>query len=349
MRSSFDHPSVADHAPQILTVIDAIYAAAMDVTRWPAALRGVARLTNCSAVYLAIDAAGAPADEPSDALRFAPLIWVGDASAISATDSADVDGDARPAFCTEIYRNDCVRAVLAGRGVIDASDAAVMAIVQCLLPHFARAVEIIAQSDDLGRRQATAAASLDRFSQPIVVVDANRQVWFANRAAARLLKRRDGLTVTDGVLCATTTRGRDALTRLGHDSEPVPDVTCRSIFVDRVSPKPPLHIFAIELAGHEHGRSAHDQQFALFISDPEGGGALEEQTLGELFHLTPTEARIAAALADGMTLAEVARQLGLAVATARWHLRHVFAKTHTCRQPEVVNLLLRSLSAMDGE
>jgi len=224
-----------------------------------------------------------------------------------------------------------------------------MPIVQCLLPHFARAVEIIAKSDDLERRQATASASLDRFAQAIVVVDTKRRVWFANRRAVRLLKREDGLTMRDGVLCATTARGRDALTRLGHDSEPVPDVNCRSIFVDRLSPKPPLHVFAIELAAHEHGRSAHDQQYALFISNPDGGGALEEQTLCELFQLTPTEARIAAALADGMTLAEVARQLGMAVATARWHLRHVFAKTHTRRQPEVVNLFLRSLSAIDRE
>jgi DNA-binding CsgD family transcriptional regulator len=139
------------------------------------------------------------------------------------------------------------------------------------------------------------------------------------------------------------------LTRLGDDSEPVPDVNCRSIFLDRVFPKPPLHAFAIELAGREHVRSAHDQKFALFIFDPDGGGALEEQTLCELFQLTPTEARVAAALTDGMTLAEVARQLGLAAATARWHLRHVFAKTHTCRQPELVNLLLRSLSAINRE
>ena len=350
MRSSFAPTAVSYQEPEILAAIGAIYDAAIDVTQWPAALTRVATLVDCSSVYLSIDASRAAARDPSDALWRRPWLWVGDASPITLADPSAVRGDFRPAFCLEIYRDKALRAVLAGReSVPDWANTCAGPIVQYLLPHFAIAVEIIARSDEFERQLAEVAATLDRFSQAIVVIDAKRRVSFTNRAAVRLCKRRDGVTMKDGVLCATTARGRDALRRLVDHSKSVSDVNCRSVLFDRESPKPPLPAFAIELVGRGDARSVHDQKFALFISDPDAGGALEERTLCELFQLTPTEARVAAALTDGLTLVEVSRQLGLAVATARWHLRHVFAKTHTSRQPELVNLLLRSLSAIDRE
>jgi len=51
------------------------------------------------------------------------------------------------------------------------------------------------------------------------------------------------------------------------------------------------------------------------------------EALRELFSLTPTEAAISASVANGTSVIETARQLGIAENTVRAHLRSIFAKT----------------------
>jgi DNA-binding CsgD family transcriptional regulator len=63
-------------------------------------------------------------------------------------------------------------------------------------------------------------------------------------------------------------------------------------------------------------------------------------TLCELHGLTPAEARLAAALVRGFSLEEAAAELVISRNTARTHLKRVFAKTGTCRQGELISLLL---------
>lgn len=58
-----------------------------------------------------------------------------------------------------------------------------------------------------------------------------------------------------------------------------------------------------------------------------------------LFELTPTEARIAAALASGMALKDAATLHGIRFSTARSHLENIFRKTGTRQQSQLVALL----------
>jgi DNA-binding CsgD family transcriptional regulator len=61
----------------------------------------------------------------------------------------------------------------------------------------------------------------------------------------------------------------------------------------------------------------------------------------EAFDLTPSEAAVAALLVAGHSLESAAATRGSRAATLRVHLRHVFAKTSTARQSDLVALLLR--------
>lgn len=60
-----------------------------------------------------------------------------------------------------------------------------------------------------------------------------------------------------------------------------------------------------------------------------------------LFDLTPTEARLARHLAEGVALQDAAAHLGVTYGTARVHLRAVFQKTGVRRQSDLVGLLGR--------
>jgi DNA-binding CsgD family transcriptional regulator len=75
------------------------------------------------------------------------------------------------------------------------------------------------------------------------------------------------------------------------------------------------------------------------LFSPDQVRALDPHALGDIFGLTPTQARVAVLLADGLTAAEVAQQLGCALATVRTHIRQVLGKLGSRRLADAVRLL----------
>ena len=61
------------------------------------------------------------------------------------------------------------------------------------------------------------------------------------------------------------------------------------------------------------------------------------------FRLTPAEARLALHLVTGETLRSAAVKLGISYETTRSSLKKIFAKTRTCRQAELVIVILTAL------
>jgi DNA-binding CsgD family transcriptional regulator len=72
-------------------------------------------------------------------------------------------------------------------------------------------------------------------------------------------------------------------------------------------------------------------------------------TLRAVFHFTPTEARIAQALANGQTIAEIATAHRATLQTVRKQLKIIFAKTGTNRQAQCVAVILRSVATIARE
>ena len=61
------------------------------------------------------------------------------------------------------------------------------------------------------------------------------------------------------------------------------------------------------------------------------------------FGLTPAEARLALHLVAGETLRSAEAKLSITYETARTHLKNIFSKTGTCRQAELVVVLVAAL------
>ena len=69
---------------------------------------------------------------------------------------------------------------------------------------------------------------------------------------------------------------------------------------------------------------------------------VDAPALSTMFDLTPTEARVAMALAQGRSRAQIAADFGISRTTVAFHMRNIFQKTGTRRQAELVALLLTS-------
>src|SRR3954471_16446103 len=88
-------------------------------------------------------------------------------------------------------------------------------------------------------------------------------------------------------------------------------------------------------------REPSGPQSVLVLIDLAATPRPASRSLQEIFGLTPTEARLAIAMAGGESLEEIAEVIGVTVGTFRKQLTSIFAKTDTHRQSELVALLAR--------
>ena len=79
----------------------------------------------------------------------------------------------------------------------------------------------------------------------------------------------------------------------------------------------------------------------VFTSDPDRAPAPPEARIKLRYGLTPAETAFAIEIVKGDGIQACADRLGISRATARTHLSHIFRKTSTRRQAELVRLLSR--------
>ena len=86
----------------------------------------------------------------------------------------------------------------------------------------------------------------------------------------------------------------------------------------------------------------------VFVNDPDCEQAPSSASLQQLFDLTHREAALAVALLRGLDLREASKEMRVSLTTIRSHLDQLFVKTDTHRQSELIRLLLRSVTVLDG-
>lgn len=100
----------------------------------------------------------------------------------------------------------------------------------------------------------------------------------------------------------------------------------------------PLLAYPAKLSALAANALADCQAIVIFI-DPEERRTASERLLQSGFSLTPTQAKLAARLATGASLADVSNELRISKQTGRQHLKRVFEKMGIGRQSELVALL----------
>jgi DNA-binding CsgD family transcriptional regulator len=222
--------------------------------------------------------------------------------------------------------------------------AAEMRLFAGLIPHLQRAVQLQLRLAGLDGLPEGSAEILNRLVQGVILVDGEARVIFANRAAESILRAGRGLLLGRDGLCAEILGETRRLRRLVAEcAEPRPELGGAGGRL-RLSREDGLPL--IVLVAPHRGRfgwiDVVRPRAILFITDPEATPGVRRQWMREDFGLTPAETAVAAEVlaADGLQAA--AGRLGISLETARTHLAHVFDKTGTHRQAELVRLLLQS-------
>ncbi|MFF2082309.1 helix-turn-helix transcriptional regulator [Nocardia sp. NPDC058176] len=218
-----------------------------------------------------------------------------------------------------------------------------LALLRVLVPHLHGALRTRAELIELSHERALALSTLEKAPYGIMIVTADAALVFANAMAADIAARADGLVIDAfGYLHATSRATHTRLCRAIDRAST--EYAGGSVAVTRASGARPLIVRVTPLDGAVEDGPWQRAVLALVI-DPEHDPEPDPAVLHELYGLTEAETLVAMGILRGDGLPAVADQLSVSVFTARTHLQHIFAKTHTHRQAELVRLLLTSAVA----
>jgi DNA-binding CsgD family transcriptional regulator len=180
-----------------------------------------------------------------------------------------------------------------------------------------------------------------------IVCDASSHVLGVNWTAENIMKNRDGLELDcNGVLRTACEENVSLAEAVKRAAEPTrfknsgkQDVT---LAVSRRPEKPPLTVFVRRVQGTSQDGSGRPMALVLTLDSLVCSNTTADD-LYRLYGLTSTESRLARLLMEGRTLKDCCCELGIDLSTGQTHLKHIFKKTRTRRQSELVMLLFKSI------
>lgn len=218
-----------------------------------------------------------------------------------------------------------------------------------VLPHLQRALRLGQRFAAVSHAHTATLQALDRLDTGVLMVDGAGRIIHASDMAERLLRENTELAVIRGRLSLRPPALHDKLLALLRGAMDTARGKIANSGAALAIPRPHRMPLALEVAPLRPSASAFGGQrpcVLVFIRDPEA--PIAAARLRELFGLTRTEAAVASALGRGVSLEDIAANMGIGLATVRSHLKRILAKTGTHRQAEAVALLARSVSTVSN-
>ena len=195
----------------------------------------------------------------------------------------------------------------------------------------------------LGRKRELLAALHDQLTAGVLIVGPRGSILRVNTAASVLLDGGVGIGSAGGCLRIDDPAAAAALSRAltdaaGETREP-------DGFFERTIPimRPGRRPLIMYVAGRIKSQDCileRPPETVLLLLDPEGRASANLALLRELYGLTAREATVAALVAEGRSLDEASRELGVTKNTVRTLFKRATAKTNSHSQADLVRRLL---------
>ncbi|MDD5301092.1 MAG: helix-turn-helix transcriptional regulator [Gallionella sp.] len=210
------------------------------------------------------------------------------------------------------------------------------ALLAALVPHLREATRIGFRLGALERRSAMMQAAVETISPPLLLLDKQGSVVFANDRAYEFLAANDILRVEAGKL-AVKSGQQTKLDALLMDAR-----TEETLFgISRPSDKHNIWLIRIPMSLEENAPpDARRPAIALMIHDSGNIDKIDLEGFAKANGLTRAELRLAKLLLEHASLPPIAQELNTSLHTVRSQLRTVREKTGTRRQAELVRMLM---------
>ena len=214
--------------------------------------------------------------------------------------------------------------------------------IERLLPHirqFVRVRQSLVSARALG---SSVIGLLENTRFGVIQLDRRGRIVDANDRARDILRKSDGLSDRDGLLCAFTPADDAALQkalsrvlpRFGGQGASGSMMVKRSV----VSPGFVLHM--IPVRDERTDMRPSGVAALVLVVDPASRARIDPALVEALLGLTPAESHVAVMLAQGYTIRQIATETGRSEGTIRWHIKHIFGKLGISRQLDLVQMVL---------
>jgi DNA-binding CsgD family transcriptional regulator/PAS domain-containing protein len=220
----------------------------------------------------------------------------------------------------------------------------IMGEIETLVPLLEQALQAGRDVRHLRALERAALRAIDVMPIGVVMLDQNGAVIEANRSARAVLEAGEGLIMADGDLAVDVggrqLKLRELITRTEKQAAAFAAGELTLLPVRRQPGQRPLTLLLMPLEQMTEPGIKQAPAALLFIGDPERSVSFDQTRIARLYGLSRAESRVAALLASGKRLEEVAEALDIAYETVRKHLKQIFGKTGTYRQAELVRMLV---------
>ncbi|NIB43383.1 helix-turn-helix transcriptional regulator [Pseudomaricurvus alkylphenolicus] len=214
-------------------------------------------------------------------------------------------------------------------------------LLQLLTPHLKQTVSMSEQLGNTQRSVDHLSQCVDQLGTGVMLLDDKGHMRWGNAMARRMLERSSNISVINGRIRCQSTENQQKLTDLLSRASAFDRAGQQAVTVLGQPWDDPLHLLLRRLPGSP----AAGGTLALYLSDSVSQTPIAADDLMHLFSLTPAEAHLAAALCQGKSINDYAEDKGVSTGTVRIHLKNLFAKLGTNRQPDLVRLLSASVVA----
>ena len=217
-----------------------------------------------------------------------------------------------------------------------------LALLKGLLPHIRQFVRVRQALVSAGALGMSVTDLLDNTRVGVIQLDRRGYVVEANDRARYILRHRDGLSDQSGKLRvyppATQTQFAQLLAGALPSSGTV--AVSGSMTLQRAPGLLPfvVHVKPVPIAGMDFG--AQRVAVLVLIVEPGKQPWIDPVLVAETLGLSPAESQIAAWVAEGRTVREIATATGRTEATIRYHLHQISQKLGGVRQADLGRLVL---------
>lgn len=213
-------------------------------------------------------------------------------------------------------------------------------LLRRLGPHLMRSAGLRQRLRDLEMQRAMRDSEIALLPFGMVWIAAGLHILSTNPRADDLLRSGDALRSEDRRLIAWFDADNLRLQQaLRAALDPVARQS-RLMAVRRSDQKPPLVVSVFPTSSPQRDGPEAAGRVALAILQNAGDASINLEHLQAIYGFTAAERRLAEALLANETLESFADKAHVSRHTARSHLAHLFAKTGTSRQAELVRLLM---------
>ena len=188
-------------------------------------------------------------------------------------------------------------------------------------------------------------ATLNALTSSVYLTDRHSRIIYMNDAAKREVGTSTAISVANSHLAPTDRKAHLALARAINEAA--------GDKADRLTRGFTIALPGIDDAGliatvlplahnYQSVGGAFPGMAAIFVQDPIVMPRLPGEAFAKLYGLTRSELRVLIAMAPGLSVKEASNVLGVSESTAKTHLQHIYGKTGTSKQTELLHLFMSS-------